>query len=251
MAKTQSTWPTTIDSTLQTDRLSGDTITSDSYDIIEDAVFELETKVGVNNSAVTSTIDYQLKNLLSATNVHSTTVTATTVSAATFSGGSVTGLPGLLADDQHVLDSEVIAALAGLSSVRVHLSADQSIPNETFQKVALNTEDFDTLNEFDPVTNYRFTATKAGYYQVNASTFFYSTPAAGKYYDILIFKNGGSFARGRQVSPSTEGLTANASAVINLAVGDYIELYVYHNTGVAVLLYCDSSLTQMSIHRLS
>jgi hypothetical protein len=54
----------------------------------------------VNNSAVTSTIDYQLKNLLSATNVHSTTVTATTVSAATFSGGSVTGLPGLLADLQ-------------------------------------------------------------------------------------------------------------------------------------------------------
>jgi hypothetical protein len=164
---------------------------------------------------------------------------------------SVQGLSGLLAEDQHVLDSEVIAALAGLSSVKVHLSADQSIPNETFQKVALNTEDFDTLNEFDPVTNYRFTATKAGYYQVNASAFFYSTPAAGKYYDILIFKNGGSFARGRQVSPSTVGLTANASAVINLAVGDYIELYVYHNTGVAVLLYCDSALTQMSIHRLS
>jgi hypothetical protein len=89
----------------------------------------------VNNSAVTSTIDYQLKNLLSATNVHSTTVTATTVSAATFSGGSVTGLPGLLADDQHVLDSEVIPAI-GAIDVRNFASinaacADASTLNKT------------------------------------------------------------------------------------------------------------------------
>lgn len=59
MAKVQSTYPTTIDTTLQTDRASGDTITSDSYDIIEDAIFELENKVGVDSSAVSGSLDYQ------------------------------------------------------------------------------------------------------------------------------------------------------------------------------------------------
>jgi hypothetical protein len=62
MAKTQSTFPATIDSTLQTDRVSGDTITSDSYDIIEDAIFELETKVGIDNSPVTGSLDYVVNN---------------------------------------------------------------------------------------------------------------------------------------------------------------------------------------------
>lgn len=62
MAKTQSTFPTTIDNTLQVDRAAGDTITSESYDIIEDALFELETKVGVDSSAVTASIDYKISN---------------------------------------------------------------------------------------------------------------------------------------------------------------------------------------------
>jgi hypothetical protein len=60
-----------------------------------------------------------LSDPLTATNVHSTTVTATTVSAATFSGGSVTGLPGLLADDQHVLDSEVINLVYPVGSIYI------------------------------------------------------------------------------------------------------------------------------------
>lgn len=65
MAKTQSTFPTTIDNTLQVDRAAGDTITSESYDIIEDALFGLETKVGVDTSAVATTLDYKLTNAAS------------------------------------------------------------------------------------------------------------------------------------------------------------------------------------------
>lgn len=61
MAKTQSTFPTTIDNTLQVDRAAGDTITSESYDIIEDALFGLETKVGVDSSAVTTSLDYKIR----------------------------------------------------------------------------------------------------------------------------------------------------------------------------------------------
>jgi len=65
VAKTQSAFPTTIDNTLQVDRTAGDTITSESYDVIEDALFELETKVGVDTSAVATTLDYKLMNAAS------------------------------------------------------------------------------------------------------------------------------------------------------------------------------------------
>ena len=125
MAKVQSTFPTTIDGTLQVDRAAGDVITSDSYDTIEDALFELETKVGVDTSAVATTLDYKLTNvaskdpghlhtgstasgsyvipeplkptnmyattkvgatIVSATNIYAATITGTTINATTVTG---------------------------------------------------------------------------------------------------------------------------------------------------------------------
>ena len=47
------------------------------------------------------------------------------------------------------------------------LSADQSISNSTLTKVQFNTEVFDTNSNYDNATNYRFTPTVAGYYQLN------------------------------------------------------------------------------------
>ena len=58
----QSTFPTTLDGT-PTDVGSGDTIQSSTWNQYMDAIDQLETKVGVNSSAVTGTVDYQIKTL--------------------------------------------------------------------------------------------------------------------------------------------------------------------------------------------
>lgn len=101
MAKTRSAFPVTIDSTLQGDRATGELITSSSYDVIEDALYQLETKVGVDSSAVTGSLDYKVgKSALidgtrsftgeiTGTNAKMTTVKATTLTGTTFSGDSV------------------------------------------------------------------------------------------------------------------------------------------------------------------
>ena len=89
MAKTQSTWPTSIDTTLQTDRASGDTITSDSYDIIEDAIFELETKVGVDGSAVATSLDYKTAWIKGTVGASATTLSGTTIVTPTVSAENV------------------------------------------------------------------------------------------------------------------------------------------------------------------
>lgn len=62
MAKAQSTYPTAIDTTLQEDRQAGQVVTSTSYDIIEDAIFHLETKVGIDNSLETTSLEYMAKH---------------------------------------------------------------------------------------------------------------------------------------------------------------------------------------------
>ena len=49
-----------------------------------------------------------------------------------------------------------------------YLSSGQTISNATHTKIQYNTEEWDTNNNYDNATNYRFTPTVAGYYQINA-----------------------------------------------------------------------------------
>ncbi len=49
---------------------------------------------------------------------------------------------------------------------RAYLSANQNVTTTTYTKVACDTIVFDTANDYD-TTNYRFTPSVAGYYQVN------------------------------------------------------------------------------------
>lgn len=136
------------------------------------------------------------------------------------------------------------------SGVRVSLSADQeNVASVTYVKINFNNKIFDTQSEYDNVTNYRFTATKAGYYQVNLNLYYYTTPVDQKFYDALIFKNGAMDSQGRQMASGTSGLTAMASNILYLDVNDFVEGYAYHNTGAAVKVY--SGISYMSIHKLS
>ena len=61
MAKLFSTFPVSIDTTLSSDRQSGDIVTSDSYDIIETALSALENKVGIDTSGVVTSLDYKIR----------------------------------------------------------------------------------------------------------------------------------------------------------------------------------------------
>lgn len=81
------------------------------YDFRTATILTATSFSGTNAYAATSTAI-----TFSGIDVKTTTVTATTVSATVFSGGSVAGLPGLLADDQHILDAEVLTALPFIDS---------------------------------------------------------------------------------------------------------------------------------------
>lgn len=109
----------------------------------------------------------------------------------------------------------------------------QSIPNATYTKVTFQTKEFDTNNNFDPVTNYRFTPTVTGYYQVNAQVNFVSMAATGTVF-VMIYKNGANAKIGQRITPNINNIAVVVSTLIYMnGATDYLEVYVYQGSGSA------------------
>ena len=96
----------------------------------------------------------------------------------------------------------------------------------TFVKVKLNAETFDTNNCFDSVTNYRFTPNVAGYYQIEGAVA--AAVQANNYVQSHIYKNGVDFAQGLTSSVNGPYATIPVSRLIYFnGTTDYVELYFY------------------------
>lgn len=102
-------------------------------------------------------------------------------------------------------------------------STQQTLTANVKTKIQFQTEEFDTNNNFDNATNYRFTPTIAGYYQINASVFF-NTANIGF---AAIQKNGTDYKRGAQ-SVTTYCATANSIVYMNGST-DYVEIWAQAN----------------------
>lgn len=138
-----------------------------------------------------------------------------------------------------------------VSKVRAYRATSaQSIPDATWTKVELNAESYDTLGEFDKTTNFRFTATKVGYHMVIGSVYFPSLSDGVQIYSS-IRKNGAEATSASVRQGSAGDITAKASDIIYLDVGDYLELWVYQGAGAAKDLPANSANTFMSINKLS
>ena len=129
----------------------------------------------------------------------------------------------------------VTSATAGVPingpAFSAYLSANQSIANSTNTKVQCNTEEFDTNSNYDNATNFRFTPTIAGYYQVSAFATMSAATTTGQS-NIALYKNGSQFKNGAQVSNGTSGFGMPLSTLISMnGSTDYLEIYVFQNTG--------------------
>lgn len=119
--------------------------------------------------------------------------------------------------------------------------SNQSISNATATKVQLNTEEFDTNSNFDPTTNYRFTPTVAGYYQINGAIGFNATTMT--ICIVFLYKNGSGYKRGTDLRTTQSGDSVGvASALIYFnGTTDYVELYGYINATVGSPIFVGSS----------
>jgi hypothetical protein len=110
-------------------------------------------------------------------------------------------------------------------------SASQTIASSTFTKLNVNTEVFDTNSNFDPTTNYRFTPTVAGYYQVTGC--WYCASTSGQVI-TFIYKNGFGY-QATGCPPTTVGVVMPVVAFVYMnGSTDYLELYVYQSSGSSI-----------------
>ena len=121
-------------------------------------------------------------------------------------------------------------------------NANQTVTSSTFTKIALNTELFDTNNCFDSTTNYRFTPTVAGYYQVNASMGFTGTVSR---VIIDIYKNGSEYLRGTDIVVTGNNVSTSSLVYCN-GTTDYLEAFVFITGSGTLTVVGNSVLTQFS-----
>lgn len=142
--------------------------------------------------------------------------------------------------------------ISKLSNVRAYrATSNQTITTSTDTKVQLNAGEWDIMSEFDPTTNYRFTALRAGYYMVTGVIRFPTATVADKIYVAKVMKNGVLAAQVVFHSSSTATVQVGVSTIVNLAIGDYIEMNCYHTAGVDQYVAYGAGETHLCIHQLS
>lgn len=120
---------------------------------------------------------------------------------------------------------------------RAYHNADQSITTSTLTAVALNSETDDTDVMHDTSTNNsRLTIKTAGRFRFSGCVVWGLESATGQTRAFLrhTTANGVTvtyFAGDRQLASTSINVTHNLSGVFNCAVGDYVELVVWQNSG--------------------
>jgi hypothetical protein len=130
------------------------------------------------------------------------------------------------------------------SGCYVHSVAAQVIPTGSSRKITMNQEHFDHGNDFDTVTNYRFTAPEYGRYVITLSLLYGPTGAfAGlDYHQCQIHLNGSPINYGR-MNPNYTGAhypQVKLSVTIELDENDYIEFFAHQTSGANQTVYGDT-----------
>jgi len=107
----------------------------------------------------------------------------------------------------------------------------QSLTASTWTKVTMNAKDFDTNSNYDAVTNYRFTPTIAGYYQITGIVFFNIGSASATSASVAIYKNGSIYKGAAIYSLANGGMEGSISLPILFnGSTDFVEIYVWIST---------------------
>jgi hypothetical protein len=149
-------------------------------------------------------------------------------------GGSVTIAEPTTASDF----TQTLPAADGVTMVSGNMPAfsatrtsSQTFTTSTFTKLQFNTETFDTNSNYDPTTNYRFTPSVEGYYQINGNVSFEGATVG--WAQIAIYKNGSSYVNGSGIINNNNigGMVTVSTVVYLNGSTDYVELYAWQNSG--------------------
>jgi hypothetical protein len=148
--------------------------------------------------------------------------TTQTTAGLPLTGGTVTG-------NVTVTGNIIQGANAAPAFYAYRATTNQTgISINTWTRVQLNAELFDTNNNFDSTTNYRFTPTVAGYYQLNASILFTLGSGTSSVTLVGIYKNGSIYIQNECTATVPNGHSIATSTLMYMnGTTDYAEMYGY------------------------
>jgi hypothetical protein len=130
-------------------------------------------------------------------------------------------------------------------------SSSQSVSSATWTKVTLNAVHFDTTSDYDNSTNYRYTPSVAGYYQVNFALRADATSKTRVH--CALYKNGSvwHYGIGSRDSTSSPTYVTGSSLIYLNGSTDYIEMYGYSNGTSPTFVGTDQRFSTFEAHLVS
>jgi hypothetical protein len=125
------------------------------------------------------------------------------------------------------------------------LSTNQTVTTATTTKLTFNTEEFDTNSNYDNATNYRFTPTVAGYYQINVALSLSDVGVGAQDVLLRLYKNGAQYLVPirRQTGAGNEvGITLPQLISMN-GSSDYLEVYLQVVAATNCVVYSGSNFS--------
>ena len=125
------------------------------------------------------------------------------------------------------------------------LSGNQTVNTGTTTKLTFNTEQFDTNSNYDNATNYRFTPTVAGYYQINVALDLADVGVGVQDVLLRLYKNGAQYLVPirRQTGAGNEvGITIPQLVSMN-GSSDYLEVYLQVVAATNCVVYAGSNFS--------
>ena len=153
-------------------------------------------------------------------------ITATTTSGLTQSADN-SGVLQLASGTGNLVTVPSVTGTAMVSgnmpAFSAYLNSTQSFTSNTWTKVTLDVEEFDTNSNF---ASSRFTPTVAGYYQLNGTFAIGSSACNAR---CAIYKNGSAFKQGVYVLTNAAIVSVSSIVYLNGST-DYVELYGLFST---------------------
>lgn len=184
---------------------------------------------------------------LAAADFTATTGTTIVLASAASAGDTITTvsfyvssvLNAIPATNNSVQQTYLASGVAGTGpAFSAFVNTNQSITTSTWTKAQFNSEEFDTNSNFDATTNYRFTPSIAGYYQISWSLDLTSGGSAA--FRSMLYKNGALYKYGQFVqnttSIQTRGLSLGSMVVYMNGTTDYLEVYAYIDGGATPII---------------
>jgi hypothetical protein len=156
---------------------------------------------------------------------------STATASIDFVGSGVTATTS--GDDVTVTIPGPAGSSPGFKGANAYATSIQTIPNSTWTAINLDSEEYDTNDYHDNVTNNsRITIPESGYYLVTGY-FRLASYNGARMYAIQFYVNGSSISSTHQeyLSENTNQQTVESTQVLKLDAGDYVELYAYQSSG--------------------